>query len=71
MPTTSFLESGRGEPLVLVHGFLGGARQWRGQIEKFSARYRTIAPDLPGFGDGAEKRPIPSIPDTSAFLLRF
>ena len=71
MPTTSFLESGRGEPLVLVHGFLGGARQWRGQIENFSARYRTIAPDLPGFGDGAEKRPIPSIPDTSAFLLRF
>lgn len=71
MAEPSFLEAGRGDALVLVHGFLGGASQWRGQMETLSARRRVIAPDLPGFGDDAESAPIPSIPDLAGFLLGF
>ena len=64
-----FLEAGRGAALVLVHGFLGGASQWRGQVGAFSDRYRVIAPALPGFGESAENPPLRSIPEMSAFLL--
>jgi 3-oxoadipate enol-lactonase len=45
-------------PLVFLHGIGGAARAWRGQIEAFSDRYRTIAWDMPGYGGSA---PLPSV----------
>lgn len=71
MSRLSFLDSGQGDALVLIHGFLGGASQWHGQLEALSAHRRVIAPDLPGFGDAAKSAPIPSIPDLADFLLQF
>jgi 3-oxoadipate enol-lactonase len=44
--------------LVFLHGIGGAARAWRGQIEAFSGRYRTIAWDMPGYGGSA---PLPSV----------
>lgn len=41
-------------PLVLVHGYLGGAGQWSDQVETFSDRFRVIAVDLPGFSAAAQ-----------------
>jgi 3-oxoadipate enol-lactonase len=41
------------EPLVFLHGIGGAARAWRGQVETFSDRYRTIAWDMPGYGGSA------------------
>lgn len=46
--------AGKGTPLVLVHGFLGGAAQWQAEIDYFSETCDVIAPDLPGFGDANE-----------------
>jgi 3-oxoadipate enol-lactonase len=40
-------------PLVFLHGIGGAARAWRGQLEAFSDRYRTIAWDMPGYGGSA------------------
>lgn len=37
-------------PLVFLHGIGGAARGWRGQLEAFSDRYRSIAWDMPGYG---------------------
>jgi 3-oxoadipate enol-lactonase len=37
-------------PLVFLHGIGGAARAWRGQLDTFSDRYRTIAWDMPGYG---------------------
>ncbi len=42
---------GRGKPLVFVHGWLGSWRYWVPAMEELSARYRTYALDLWGFGD--------------------
>ena len=42
---------GEGEPLVLLHGGSGSWMHWARNIGPLSARYRVIAPDLPGFGD--------------------
>ena len=38
-------------PLVFVHGYLGGSRQWADQAEAFSDHFRVITLDLPGFGN--------------------
>jgi len=40
-------------PLVFLHGIGGTARAWRGQLDAFSDRYRTIAWDMPGYGGSA------------------
>lgn len=39
----TYIEAGRGEPLVFVHGSLEDLRIWRRQVEAFSARYRAVA----------------------------
>ena len=43
-----WLDAGVGDVLVLIHGSLCDYRYWRWQIPAFSARYRVIAPSLPG-----------------------
>jgi pimeloyl-ACP methyl ester carboxylesterase len=43
-------ESGRGEPLLAVHGLGGSGRYWAGLADRVGDRYRVIAPDLAGFG---------------------
>jgi 3-oxoadipate enol-lactonase len=49
-------------PLVFLHGIGGAARAWRGQLEFFGDRFRTIAWDMPGYGDSA---PFPTVSITS------
>jgi pimeloyl-ACP methyl ester carboxylesterase len=53
--------AGKGPPLVLVHGYLGGSAQWEAEIAQFSDRYDVIAPDLPGFGDASAEPGCDSI----------
>ena len=51
--TLPYLEGGRGEPLVLVHGF-GGDKDNFTRIARFLiGRFRVVALDLPGFGDAS------------------
>ena len=45
-------------PLVFLHGIGGAARAWRGQLDFFGDRYRTIAWDMPGYGGSA---PLPTV----------
>lgn len=45
------------DPLVLLHGFTQTGRSWAGVIAALGERYRAFAPDLPGHGDAAERRP--------------
>jgi 3-oxoadipate enol-lactonase len=46
----NYVDSGRGETIVFLHGWVASSRFWRFSIERFSREYRCIAPDLPGFG---------------------
>jgi pimeloyl-ACP methyl ester carboxylesterase len=65
LPEASFLElagrlvhveqAGRGEPLVLLHGFGASSYSWRRILPALARSYRVIAPDLHGFG--ATERP--------------
>lgn len=45
-----YLEEGRGEGLVLVHGIGGSGNHWLGVIGDLSRKFRVIAPDMIGFG---------------------
>jgi len=46
-----YLEGGRGEPLVLLHGFNADAHHFCQPSRWLGAHFRVIAPDLPGFGE--------------------
>jgi magnesium chelatase accessory protein len=42
--------SGRGQPLLLLHGTGAATHSWRGLLPLLAARFTVIAPDLPGHG---------------------
>ena len=58
----AFTPGGRGAPLVLVHGYFGGAAHWRDQIAQLSNRFDVVAPNLAGFGGSAGLTAPDSIP---------
>ncbi len=49
------VESGRGLPLLLVHGFPLDHTMWAGQLQELAAHARVLAPDLRGFGRSAAR----------------
>ncbi len=48
--TLHYAEAGRGEALVLLHGWPQHWYMWRHQIPHLAQRYHVICPDLRGFG---------------------
>ena len=46
----AYREEGSGPPLVLVHGSPGEGRSWGRVVPHLKDRFRTICPDLPGYG---------------------
>jgi len=51
-----YLERGRGEPLLLIHGLGSSGADWALHVAALEARFRVIVPDLPGSGHSA---PLP------------
>jgi len=43
-------QTGKGEPLLFVHGFPLSGEMWRDNAARFSPQYRCIIPDLRGHG---------------------
>jgi 2-hydroxy-6-oxo-6-(2'-aminophenyl)hexa-2,4-dienoate hydrolase len=57
---THYLEAGKGEPLVLIHGGGAGADSvgnWRSTIPAFAKHFRVLAMDMLGFGGTAKPDP--------------
>jgi pimeloyl-ACP methyl ester carboxylesterase len=52
---------GEGTPLVLLHAYPLSSAMWLAQREDFAARFRTITPDLRGFGGSVLGEDEPSI----------
>lgn len=48
-----YLTAGRGEAVILLHGYTQTSRMWRPVIPVLAERFLVIAPDLPGIGDSA------------------
>lgn len=45
-----YVDTGSGEPVLLLHGYPQSAACWRHQIPALAERHRVVAPDWPGFG---------------------
>jgi len=52
----AYVEKGRGEPLLLIHGVGLNADAWGPQIDAFAETHRVIALDMPGHGESAPPR---------------
>ena len=53
-----YIDTGRGAPVLLLHGLGGSHDEWRMQIPVFAAKHRVIAPDLRGFGASERREPF-------------
>jgi pimeloyl-ACP methyl ester carboxylesterase len=49
-----YVTAGRGEPVVLLHGWPQTWYEWRRIMPALAARYTVIAPDLRGLGDSSK-----------------
>ncbi len=67
----AYVEQGRGEPVVLIHGWLWDYRAWSAQMQDFSKRYRVIAYsrryNFPNKG-GGEYSTATDVADLVAFI---
>lgn len=61
--STSLIDEGTGPTLIFLHGVPDDKDEWRAVIDLLGAEYRSIAPDLPGFGASS------SLPATYDFSL--
>ncbi|HTY29421.1 MAG TPA: alpha/beta fold hydrolase [Mycobacterium sp.] len=52
----AYLDEGRGEVILLLHGMAGSSQTWRSIIRPLSRTYRVVAPDLLGHGNSAKPR---------------
>ncbi len=48
--TVSYLEGGKGEDVVLLHGYSADKSNWVRFAKYLTPRYHVVVPDLPGFG---------------------
>ena len=49
-----YLIAGKGEPVLLLHGYAQTGHMWRPLIAELAKTHTVIAPDLRGFGDSAK-----------------
>ena len=52
----AYLEGGKGEVLLLLHGFGGNKDNWTRIAKYLTPYFRVIAPDLPGFGESSRDK---------------
>lgn len=48
-----FFEKGKGQPLILIHGYCETGNMWADFAESLSDEFRVVCPDLPGIGESA------------------
>ena len=61
-----YVESGRGEPLLLLHGNAGSGRVWHKVFPALAQSFRVIAHDRQGFGESEPGEPADSGPHAYA-----
>ncbi|MDQ3878376.1 MAG: alpha/beta hydrolase [Actinomycetota bacterium] len=64
------IDAGEGEPVVVLHGWGGRIESMAPVLDCLSPAFRTIALDLPGFGDSAAPPEVWGTPDYARFVRR-
>jgi pimeloyl-ACP methyl ester carboxylesterase len=70
-----YVDAGKGEPVIFIHGTLGDYRVWQGQLDTFSKHYRAITysrryayPNKQVINDSADYTAVPHANDLAAFI---
>lgn len=66
-----YWDEGRGEPVLLIHGFGASCEFWRLNLWPIAQQHRAIALDLPGHGLSDKRISDPSVEFAVDFLARF
>ena len=67
----AYERAGDGPPLILLHGFVGDSREWRGQLDGLSDEFTVVAWDAPGSGRSSDPPPSFRMPDYADSLAAF
>lgn len=63
----SYIDEGKGDTVLLLHGWGARGETYRGIINMLTPYFRVVAPDMPGFGASSE----PSFPYTAEDYAEF
>jgi len=66
-----YVDAGQGPTVVFIHGSPVSSYSFRHQIEALKARFRVVAPDLPGFGRSSSPKEGVAFKGQSEILRRF
>jgi 2-hydroxymuconate-semialdehyde hydrolase len=66
----AYVDEGSGPAVVLLHGFPTSAHLWRDLAPMLAPRFRTIAPDLIGYGDSVKPPTAPIDLEAQAGYVR-
>lgn len=67
----AYIVQGKGEPLVLLHGFFGNASTLNCLVEQLQSQFQCFSLELLGFGDSSKPKINYLIQDQVAFLKQF
>jgi 3-oxoadipate enol-lactonase len=67
----AYEDRGKGEPVILLHGWNSSRKQWLLNLKAFAPGFRAIAPDLPGFGESEEGEFSSTLDGMASFLDAF
>lgn len=56
-----YIDEGKGEVLLLLHGLFGALSNWNGVIEHFSKNYRVVIPLMPIYEMALHKAGVPGL----------
>lgn len=70
----AYIDQGKGETIVFIHGLGGNAGHWTNNIDALSKKYRCIAIDLPAYGASSKHWPEKNasrLDDYADLIIRF
>jgi len=67
----AYEERGKGDPVILVHGWGSSRKQWLLNLKALAPRFRAIAVDLPGYGESEEGDYAYTLDGMASFLEAF
>jgi len=69
MKHLTYSKIGKGFPIVLIHGYLGGPAMWQFQIEDLKKNYEVITPSLAGYSESASLKSPNSIYEHARLVI--
>lgn len=65
-----YRRQGRGEPVLLLHGFASSSLFWAELADRLGSRFDVIAPDWPGFGQSQGLAPYTNLDEFAAGVIQ-